>query len=232
MASHDTAINHLVEQNVQKWVSATRGRKRSDNGKAPKPLGPCVVISRETGAGGSAIARRVGQKLGWNVLDEEILDHLAKEYGTPRKLVRVVDERYVHWIEEMFETWADGGGFSQATYMHRLSHLFLLAARRGNVVIVGRGAQFILPHDCGLSVRIVAPLDFRVEQVLLRRGLSAKKARDFVLDSDRQREAFIRKNFHRTVTDPHLHDLVINVQKLVQDDAVELIVAAARSFVD
>jgi cytidylate kinase len=231
MARHVSAISQLIDQNVQKWVSAAHASQGSRNDKTAESLGPYIVISRETGAGGSAIAKRVGQKLGWNVLDEEILDHLAREYGTPRKHIRIVDERYVHWIEEMFETWIDGQGFSQATYMHRLGHLFFLAAKRGNVVIVGRGARFILPPECGLSVRIVAPFDFRVEQVLLRRGLSVKKAREFVKRSDRQREAFIAKNFHHQVTDPHLHDLVINVEKLVQEDAADLIIAAAHSFV-
>jgi cytidylate kinase len=230
MARYESAVDRLVDQNVHKWVSATCAQQPSGTDTVRKKLGPYIVISRETGAGGSQIAKRVGQKLGWDVLDEEILDHLATEYGTPPKLVRIVDERYVHWVEEMFEMWTQGQGLSQTTYIHRLSHLFFLAARRGNVVIVGRGAQFILPRSCGLSVRIVAPLDFRVEQVLLRRGLSAKKAREFVEDSDRQREAFIKRSFRRQVTDPHLHDLVINVEKLVQEDAADLIVAAAQSF--
>jgi len=230
MARHDSAISQLVDQNVHKWACATHDRPPSERRAARKEVGPCITISRETGAGGSAIAKRVGEKLGWTVLDEKILDHLADQYGTPRKLIRIVDERYVPWIEELFETWVDGEAFSQATYMHRLGHLFFLAARRGNVVIVGRGAQFLLPHDCGLSVRIVAPLDFRVEQVLLRRGLSPKKARKFVEDTDRRRAAFIHKNFHRKATDPHLYDLVINVEKLVQEDAADLIVAAAESF--
>jgi len=164
------------------------------------------------------------------VLDKEILGYLAEKYGTPRHLLEFIDEKHVSWIQEFFETWMEGQGFTEATYMHRLHHLFFLAAHHGSVVIVGRGAQFVLPHNRGLSVRVIAPLDFRVEQVLLKKSLNAKEARKFVKESDRQREAFINEHFHHKVTDPHVHDLVINVEKLVQADAADVIVAAARSW--
>jgi cytidylate kinase len=163
-------------------------------------------------------------------LDEEIVDYLASEYGTPRSLVEFVDEKQIHWLEDLFTSWIEGQRFTSTTYVHGLVQLSLLAAHHGNVVIVGRGAQFILPHDRGLSVRILAPIDFRVEQVLLQRGLSATEARRHVVESDRQREAFVKQHFHHRATDPHMYDLVINVEKLGQEDAADLIADAARSW--
>jgi len=224
------SIQKLVDQNVRKWVLAEHAQERLKAGKVDEEVGPYIVISRETGAGGSEIAQLVGEKLGWDVLDKEILDYLAAKYGTPRHLFEFIDEKHVSWIEEFFETWIEGRRFTKATYIHRLHHLLFLAAHHGSVVIVGRGAQFVLPHNRGLSVRVIAPLDFRVKQVLLKKGLNAKEAREFLEESDRQREAFINEHFHHKVTDPHVHDLVINVEKLAQADVAELIVAAARSW--
>ena len=62
------------------------------------------------------------------------------------------------------------------TYMHGLVRLFLLADHHGKVVIVGRGTQFILPHNRGLSACVMAPFVFRVKHVLLWRGMAAKEA--------------------------------------------------------
>jgi cytidylate kinase len=99
---------------------------------------------------------------------------------------------------------------------------------RGNVVIVGRGAKFLLPKTAGFSVRVVAPLDFRVEQVILRQGVSAAKAQALIEQSDRDRQAFIETFFHHNVADPHVHDLVVNIKQLSQGDAVNLIVSAVQ----
>jgi cytidylate kinase len=183
------------------------------------------------GAGGGQIARRVGDSLGWEVLDKEIVETLANQYGTSRVVLDAVDEKKVGWLADMFNGWIEGHGFSQLSYVHRLGHLFNMAAWRGNVVIVGRGARFKLPRNAGLSVRIVAPFDFRVEQLVLRNGLSAAEARKLVTTSDLDRQAFIDRYFHQQITNPHTHDLIVNVEQLVQDDAVRLIVDAVHAWV-
>jgi cytidylate kinase len=191
-------------------------------------IGPCVLVSREMGSGGSQIASQVAQRLGWEILDKEILDKLASQYGTPRVVLDAVDEKKVGWLLDLFNGWIEGHGFSQLSYVNRLGHLFNTVAKRGNVVIVGRGAKFLLPKTAGFSVRVVAPLDFRVEQVILRQGVSAAEARGLIEESDNGRQAFIETFFHQNVADPHVHDLVINIKQLSQSDAVNLIVSAVK----
>jgi len=193
-------------------------------------IGPCLFVSREMGAGGGQIARRVGDSLGWEVLDKGIVETLANQYGMPRVVLDAVDEKKIGWLADMFNGWIEGHGFSQLSYVHRLGHLFNMAATRGNIVIVGRGARFMLPRKAGLSVRIVAPFDFRVEQVILRTALSAAEARKLVTKSDQDRQAFIEKYFHQDIANPQAHDLIVNVEQLVQEDAVRLIVDAIHAW--
>lgn len=228
MTDHMHVSEALADRNIQKWLQAKHVQERLAKQKVEDNVGPYLVISRETGAGGSEIARKVGQKLGWDVLDKEIVDDLAQKYHTPRSLVEHVDERHVSWIEEVFTSWFKGQELSSAAYVIRLNRMLLLAAHHGNVVFVGRGARFVLPAERGLSVRILAPLDFRVEQVMLQQSMSAKEARRFVENTDRERERFIKDHYHHKAADPHLYDLVLNVEKLVQDDAVNLIVDATE----
>ena len=195
-------------------------------------IGPYLLVSREMGAGGSEIAARVAQRLDWEILDKEILDTLESDYGTPAAVLDVVDEKKPSWLTDLFNGWIEGHGFSQLTYVHRLHRVFDAAAQRGNVVIVGRGARFILPRRAGLSVRIIAPLEFRVEQIILRQGMSAAKAREFVEHSDRQRIAFVKRYFHQNVADPHVYDLVLNVEQFGQDNAVDLIINVVQSWLN
>jgi cytidylate kinase len=195
-------------------------------------VGPCLFISREAGAGGSQIAREVAEHLQWSLFDKQVLDTLSAKYGTARAILDAVDEKKIGWLNDLLQGWLDGNGFSQLSYVHRLSRLFQAAAMRGDVVIVGRGARFILPRSAGLSVRIVAPFDFRVEQLILRRGISANEARDFIERSDHDRRAFIKRYFHHDGLNPHVHDLVINVEQLVEKDAVTLITNAMRIWLE
>jgi cytidylate kinase len=194
------------------------------------PQGPCLFVSRETGAGGSEIARLAAERLRWELLDKEILDHLTSHYGTPRTVLKMVDEKKVNWLADIFHGWIVGHGFSQLAYVHRLHRLFEAVARQGNFVIVGRGARFVLPRHVGFSVRIIAPFDYRVGQVVLRQGLSIKDARAYVDESDQQRTAFLQRYFHRDVSDPHIHDLVVNVEQLGVENALPLIVNGVKSW--
>jgi cytidylate kinase len=230
MPDHISEIAELANDNVRKWMLAECTHARLARGKVDENVGPYVIISRETGAGGSEIARLVGEKLGWDVLDREIIDYIADKFGTSRSLVEFVDEKRANWIHDVFTTWIEGQDFTQAAYLHRLIRLLLLAAHHGKVVIVGRGAQFILPRNRGLSVRIIAPIEFRIEQVILQRGLGAHDARKFIENSDRQRQEFIKTYFRHKCADPHTYDLVIKLENLVRKDAVNLIVAAVHSW--
>ncbi len=204
-------------------------RTRGDSSDREE-AGPCLLLSREMGAGGSAIARDVAERLGWQLLDKEILGALASEYGTPKAVLGFVDEKNIGWLTDMVNGWIEGHGFSQLSYVHRMSGLFRTAAKRGKIIILGRGARFILPRATSLSIRIVAPFDFRVEQIVLRQGMTASQARTLIAQSDQDRIAFIEKYFHKNVADPHFHDLVVNVEQLGRDGSVKLIVDAVQCW--
>jgi cytidylate kinase len=191
-------------------------------------VGPCLLVSRELGAGGGQIASKVAEQLGWAHLDKEIIEKLASQYGTPRVILDAVDEKRIGWLADLLNGWVEGHGFSQLSYVNRLGRLFNMVAKRGNVVIVGRGAKFLLPKAAGFSVRIIAPMEFRIEQIVLRHGVTAAEARSLIQKSDMDRRSFIKTYFHHEVTDPHVHDLVVNIKQVTPTFAVEVIFDAVQ----
>jgi hypothetical protein len=191
--------------------------------KDPSKVGPCLLISRETGARGSAIAQRIAQRFGWDLFDKQLIDALANRYGTPQEFLKAVDEKHVGWLTDIIYGWLEGHGFSQLAYVHRLHLLFHAIANKGNAVIVGRGAQFVLPQSDTFSVRIIASFDYRVQQVILGQGLSLADAQHHVEKSDRERNVFLKKYFHQDASDPLLYDLVVNVELVGEENALTLI---------
>jgi cytidylate kinase len=228
-------VTDAAERQMQRWLHTQKGQENV----APAPstgklagIGPYLTISRESGAGGSRIARLVGETIGWEVLDRELLECLAERYHTSPALLELVDETTSNWITEIFGNWINPASVSQMQYVFRLSRVILMAASGGKVIFVGRGAQFLLPHDRGLSARLVAPLKYRVQQIMERRHLSFEEARNYVEKTDAGRQDFVRQYFHHDVPDPHLFDLVVNVEKLGPERAAHLIAETLASCFD
>ena len=221
-----------AEQQMQAWAFAEQMADRAirvDRGKPEADqLGGFITLSREAGAGGSQIADMVGRKLGWEVLDKNLLDRVAARCHVPIENLKGVDETKPNWAYDALGSWLDSNMVPQEKYVTHLSRIVAAAARHGNVVLVGRGANCILPRDQGMSVRIIASQKYRVHQIMKREELDEAAAKRFVAEVDGGRDQFVQFFFHHDVADPHLYDLVINVESMGAVRAAELIVEAYR----
>ena len=106
--------------------------------------------------------------------------------------------------------------------------IVLAAAKRGKVVFVGRGVNFLLPPDQGLAVRIVAPEEYRIKQIMHREQLDAAKARRRISELERGRREFVHCFFGKDIADPTRYDMVLNIGRRLPETAAELIVDAHR----
>jgi len=219
-----------AERQMQAWVLTQQMAERTVRvDQPPKPddeLGDFITISREAGACGSQIAELVGRKLGWEVLDKNLLDQVAAEANFARPHLEAVDETSVHWANGILGSWLEPQAISHHRYVLHLRRVVMATARRGNAVFVGRGAHILLPRGQGLSVRLVGPKPYRVEQIMRRHEISAAKARQHIACVDRGRREFVRRFFNRNIDDPHLYDLVINVDRFGPDAAADQVVGA------
>jgi cytidylate kinase len=218
---------------MQAWARTQEIAARASRTQTPQQvagaIAPFITISREAGAGGGEVARLVGEKLGWEVLDMNLLDRMAERFHVPRFMLDSVDETESNWVYDVLGTWMDRKIIPHEKYVSYLGRVILAAARRGSCVFVGRGARFLLPRGKGLAVRLIAPEKYRVEQIMKREGLEAAEARRWVEETDRGRRDFVERFFHHDLSDPHLYDLVMNTEKFGTLGAAEQIAAAARS---
>ena len=98
------------------------------------------------------------------------------------------------------------------------------AADRGDVVIVGRGAQVILAdRPDTLHVRVVAPLLFRCQRIAAREGVGLAEARELVRRVDRDRARYLRQYYQVDWGDSTLYHLTLNPSRTGTDLAARLI---------
>ena len=188
-----------------------------------------IAISREVGAMGNGVATEIGRRLDWPVYDRNLLDKIAERLHRPPSHIRDLDERQGSWLGDCFSSLIDHDHFvsSGAYFEHLLATLRGLGSE-GRCVIVGRGANFILPSETTLRVSMVSPTEDRARVAARRLGLSAQEAADYVETAERQRLAFLEAHFEKDPTDPHHYDLVLNMSRLSVDDAADLIIETLR----
>jgi cytidylate kinase len=230
---HQPETSALIERQIQHWLLMQQAEAEKDacaeGRRHAQSCGHYITISREAGACGGQIARAVSDLLGWEVLDQELLALVAKAAECSPVDVELIDETGMRWIRELFHNWIEHASMNYEKYLICLAAVMKAAAKQNNLVIVGRGSQFLLPREEGLSVRVIASKAFRIEQVQQVRGVSAKQARDWVEQTDRNRLEFVEQHFHHDLRDIRLYDLVVNVERLGIEGAAQQIADAARA---
>ncbi len=208
----------------------------ADFSATPRPApAPALTLSRETGSRGSAIARLVADSMAakacppggkWPVFDKAIVGRALEEHGLAADLETYVPEDKVRLFrsafEEMLGLHPPADDLVKAT-----NETVRCLARLGNVVIIGRGGNFLtdrMPNV--LRVRIVAPLPARVLRIRERFQLTETEATEFVRRSDKARERYIAGNFHAAISDPLRYDLVLNTGRLAPAECTAVICAA------
>jgi cytidylate kinase len=188
------------------------------------PSGLTIALSREAGARGGSIARRAGRKLGWQVVDQELLEFLTQDEQAFQELPAAARE----WANERLDQLLRARVLSTDAGVVALARTVLLLGAQGEVVIVGRGAGYILPPATTLHVRVIAPPAERVAYMSQWLRLTAEEAAEEVRRRDASRAEFLAAQIGLAADEPYPYDFVLNSSRLGEEPSAELIVQAAR----
>jgi cytidylate kinase len=193
------------------------------------PASLTIAVSREAGSRGSTIATRAGQKLGWQVYNQELLEYIAQEGAFRQDITNNLSPEAARWAEDRLQTLLREQIVSQHPSIINLARIVLALGAQGEVVLIGRGAGCILPPASTLHVRVVAPEAARVAYMSQWLRLSGQEAAEQVRVRDQRRAQFIATHFHREPADCYQYDLLLNSSLLGEDLCAELIAQAARA---
>ena len=233
MITDPAHLERLIDRQVALWE--VKRRLNEEGGAAAREKlshaseGPWVAISKQIGSGGTDLARRVGEHLGWQVFDKQILEAISRETHAREKILSCLDGRAVGVLEEYLRHLLVPGDPGQPAYVRELMRVIWALARQGHAILVGRGANWLLPPRHGLRVRAIAPLDVRVARVVETEELSAADARRRVHEDDDAQMKFIRQVYRREIDDPLGYDLVVNLGSVDLASAAQAVTTTLRA---
>jgi cytidylate kinase len=213
-------------------IDTPRHGFQGDRAPAPPrrevPASLTIAVSREAGSRGTTIASRAGLKLGWQVYTQELLEYIAHEGAIRQDILNQLSPTAAQWVEERLDQLQQEFDFQHHLALIELTRIVLALGARGEVILVGRGAGYILPRASTLFVRTVAPLADRIAYMSQWQRLTAEEAADLVRRRDERRAQFIVSHFQRQPTDVHDYDLLLNSSLLGEDLCADLIARAAE----
>jgi cytidylate kinase len=200
-----------------------------------------ITVEREYGCGGGEIAQQLAAQLGWKLWDQNLTEEIARLANCPKAVVEVREERTDPLYYRLFKSFLRGS-YEGSINAHKLNlvdsetilklteRVVLHAAKSGNSVIVGRGAQhFLRNRPDALRVFLYAPRDNKVRR-LLARGKSETEAHQLVDTVDRERMDFIQKYFKVEWPDRAIYHSMINTA--IGDQAVVRLILDLMKTVD
>jgi cytidylate kinase len=213
-------VTRIIEDQIHLYQIAHSERKEE------KPGISVVTLSREPGSGGRIIAARLAEKLGIDIFHQEVIHEMAESAHVSEQLLETLDEKGLSTLEDWISSLVNKHYLWPDLYLQHLMKVIGTIGKHGRAVIVGRGANFILPPEKRFRLRIVAPQAWRINNVAKEYDISAEDAKRRVMRTESDRRAFIRKYFNAEIADPTNYDLVINTAVLGVDDAVKVISSA------
>ena len=189
---------------------------------------PFITISREPGSGGKVIGQLIAKKLHYAFYDHELIDEIAHSTKLRKSILDQVDEKGRSGLQDLIQELINPDYVSDITYFTHLCRVILTLAYKGNVVILGRGANFITPQARGLHVRCTAPQAVLVQRAVDFEGHTPLIAKEIVAKYSKDRRDFVKQYFDKDIRKPEHYDLVLNTTFYSPEESSELIIQAMK----
>jgi cytidylate kinase len=181
-----------------------------------------LTVNREFGSGGGRIAQNIAQRLGWKLLDRDIIDAIAYAAHVDTSVVRHYDEHVDSWLRRINQqamraaaltagiALAENSVFDADEMVKISQKIIEKAYADGSCVIVGRGAQCVLQHKPDVfHVFVYAPLKERILRLRerLEKGANIEER---IRTVDGERAKYLHQYFGKSWCNQHLYDVMIS----------------------
>ena len=178
---------------------------------------PIITISRGSLSGGQQLATAIADRLGFTVLSREVVVAAAEKYG-------VSEEELTEYLDQPAGLW-ERLTHHKERYILAMQAALAQMAADGHCIYHGHVGQFLLKGLPGvLKVRLIAPVDQRVGVAMSKLSCSREHAVRHLQAIDDRRVKWVRRLYGADLHDSSLYDVVINLEHMRFDTAVDLIV--------
>jgi len=180
-----------------------------------------ITISRGSYSKGKETAERLAQHLGYECISRDILLETSAHFNINElKLIRAI-----HDAPSILERFQHG----KEKYIIYIREAFLEHIRKDNVIYHGLAGHFFcqgIPNI--LKIRIIANLEDRIKEEMRREHISEKEARHILKKDDEERRKWGMHLYGMDTKDSSLYDIVLHIDSLKVDDAVEILAEIAK----
>lgn len=204
-----------------------------------------ITISRQVGSLGDELAERLAKELGYRYFDKFLMTEIAISSGlTEAEVIDFSEDNYKvkGFFDQLFGRKTPVGTvtvkerdekgklvlttkvFDEESSLAFVQTVIKKLVDWGNVVIVGRGGQVLLRNVSHvLHVRVIAPLEFRIENIMRQKGLTREDALKYISEKDRAAQEYLYRFYNVDWNDPELYHIVLNMGMLKIDHAVKVV---------
>jgi cytidylate kinase len=197
-----------------------------------------ITISRQFGAGGKTVGKKVAEKLGYTFIDEDIVQIIAEKAKVSPGWVESVEKEAGGRLSRIVSRMVsrplvdrvlkdEYGYIDEQIYIDYLVVLIAQMAEEGNVVFLDRGSQYILnDHPDAFHFLLINTHDNRIQFMVDRYELSIQRATQVVKSEEKRRTNLYKKIGKQDYDNAELYHMVINMAKVDLEDAVKTIINA------
>lgn len=198
-----------------------------------------ITINREMGSGGRTVGRKLAEKLGVEFYYKSVIQDLEKKYNLTAEEIEKQKGREQGWwaaIKRQFT----GSVVSTSPFLPKVAdendlidtddifkaetEILKGIAEEESCVIAGRSGFYVFrDYPNHLSILIQASMKHRIERVMSKQNLTEEEARKAIDKVDKMRENYVNKYTKSSRYDTRNYDLVISMNGITEDDAVDMI---------
>lgn len=224
------------EVTMQHLLSEYMEKRMQDKGVIPVNVrnGPVVTISREAGCSANLIASILLSKIDfkissepvekWRIVNKEIVINAAKELDLPPERINYIfkaEDRKL--MDEIIAALSSRYYKSDILIRKTIIRGIRSNIEDGYLILVGRGGvAFTRRHPAALNIMLHAPVEWRIQQLNLKYGLSPKEAEKQIIETDRERHLLV-EHFYGSHIDHKIYDLLFNTSSFKPEEVAEAI---------
>ena len=194
-----------------------------------------ITISRQFGAGARTIGKMIADKLGYTFADSEIIKKIAEAANVSPNFVNTVEKEGGSNISKLIERMVsmklvervligEQGFMDERLYLDYLIIIISQVAEEGDVVILGRGSQYILnDHPDAYHILLIDEFDNRVKFIEENYNVSNRRAAMIVNSEEKRRMNLYQKLGKTDYNNSDLYHLVLNMSRIDFQKALELV---------
>ena len=200
-----------------------------------------ITINRELGSGGRTVGRILAEKLGVPYYDKALTKPLEEKFNMTADQIENLKSNNRSWWQDvkrvliLGEEAANSLDYYDEKKKKLVTSEAVLKAEKeilhsiaieDSCVIAGRSAFYVMNgYPNSLNILIQASMEYRLNRIMTKRGISEKEAKKIIKEVDEMREEYLKNNARTSRYDTRNYDLVIKMDGKTEEEAVNVILA-------